>query len=664
MALALLHPEPASSGLGFRFDIGKNRYYRYVVGRGRRRRPDGLETIEEPSFESALQGPLPDECMGRGSLTVEALDRERKDRLVQLWSFRSPDGVGPAVSSIQDLGLAGDTSLPSLTLSRGSVMPATARALDTVPFRYREVKYSNAMFLDALGGLLNGILPKIGPIIGSLFSGGGPGGGGGAATGSAAPATGGAGGAVAELIKAVSNPETVKQVLELIKQVQGAGAAGGQSQGKSLALARALDRGPLPRCSDPYSRAQFEPMTILTGITALAPLLEKVVTPDTIKAILGAPTQHIGALMNGLLDFGKLGVQDAEKFREHLRALNPGVNDPGFNQLIATVTQGLSVSPRPLNYARVDSVRLQFVSAPPVQLLGRERLVYKHGSVLAFPLVVDTPQVIRQGVLQLEVKDAKSLAVHHQSRYRVEQVSSGPMLTTPQVSEEESQRLPANGDYLVCATLVWKNKEGQSRGTSMQQEITLMSELTFDRIEESSELIPLKDPERFRDYWHRVWEGAFDDGIKKVELDARYYFVLAPARHNHARIETLANLTAEEPRLSGRLKSGMELSPAGLNRLLSELDPAATALDEVELAALSAPGFAERFQQSARYHVQMRGRRGDRGALWTYPEFKVQHVTLQQAAQTDPHGQVLQLAPHDVRFPVPALLHFVGVRSE
>jgi hypothetical protein len=670
MALALLERDAAETGLRFRYDVGKNRFFRYVIGKGRQRRRDGLEIIEEAAFESELVGPVPPEQMGRGALTIDTDKISRDNRLVQLWSFRSANGAGPAVSAIIDTGLmtTSDEELPAITFSEVRVMPATrARALDTVPFRYREApQFSNAMFLDAIGGLLSGLVPQIGPLIGSLLGGGAaapaP-----APAGTAAPAVGGApaapglGGPLGELLKQIANPDTLKHITDLIKGLQG--AASGSSQAKSLAMS-AIPSGPLPRCRDQYSQAQFEPMTIIAGLTQLAPLLSKVLTPETIGAVLDAPNKHIGTIINGVLDFAKLGIQDAEKFREHLRALNPGVEDPGFNQLIATVTQGLSVAPEPLNYARVGSVSLEFVHGGTVTLGGRNRVVYKHGSALAFPLNVQTPQTIRQGTVQLEIKDARTLAVHHQSRYRVEQVSSGPMLTVPTVTETESARMTANRDYIVCATLVWKNKEGQARGTSMQQEITLAGEYTYDRIDESSELIPLDDAERFRDYWHRIWEGTMEDGVKRIELDAKYYFILAPGRHNHARIETRSNLTAEEKRLGGRLKSGMELSPAGLNQLLTELDPMATPLDDGQMLALTAPEFAERFQQAARYRAVLRGRSGDHASLWVYPEFKIQVITLQQATQTDEHGQVLELQPAEVRFPIPALLHFIGVRSE
>jgi hypothetical protein len=405
-------------------------------------------------------------------------------------------------------------------------------------------------------------------------------------------------------------------------------------------------------------------MTMIAGVTALAPMLEKVLSPETVKAVLDAPAKHVATIMNGVLDFAKLGIQDAQKFREHLERLNPGTEDPGFNQLIAQVTQGLSLAPPSLRYARVSSVKLAFVQKAPVPLLGRDRIVYRQAGELAFPLSIETPMPIPQATLQLEIKDAKTLAVHHQARYRVEQVNSGPLLTTPTVSETEALRLTPNRAYLVCVELVWKNKRGEKRGTSVQQEISLLGTYTFDRIDETSELIPLDDPDRFRDYWHRIWEGTFEDGIKRIELDARYYYILAAERHTHARIETRAQLTADERKLHGKLKSGLELSPDGLNRLLEQIAPDSPVLDGDELAALSAPEFAARFQQSARYHAKLRGRDGDRAALWVYPELKMQHITLQQVAAADEHGQVLELQPHEVRFPIPALLHFVGVRSE
>jgi hypothetical protein len=689
MALALLTAESGSTER-FRAELGTNRFYQYVVGSRRQRRADGVEVVAAPEHTSSLYGPVPPERLGTANFTVDPSLFSRERRFLQLWSFRSPDRAGPAVSDIVTVAaplaaadVGHDTELPSISFSRSGTMTTQDPATATAPLRYREAPLSNAMFLDALGGVLNGILPHLGGLLGGI-------------SGGITAAGGGAGAApLAEVGRVIANPDVLRQLMQLLTQVNAArsptpaatpaapaavpaaapaavpapagGAAAAQALSRRRAVpAPALSRRavePLPRCQPAYSEAMVAP-ALLAALPALMPLLQQVLNPQTVQAVLNAPNQHMGTVINGVLDMARIGAEDHQRLREHLERLNPGVDDPALDRLMMSMIQSLDAGPEPLQFTRTSAVRLAFEQAPPIMLGGRECMAYRHGDELAFPLTVDTPRPIRHAVLQLEVKDARTLAVHHHSRHRLEQVTSGRMLTVPTVPAAAAGRLPAHRDYIVCVSLAWKTKQGQTRGTSLQQEITLLGEYTYDRLDEASELIPLADPDRFRDYWHRIHVHEFESGMKRIDFDVRYYLVLAPQRHSHARLETHVRAEVADRRTRGQLRAGIELAPAALNRLLVELEPGAQPLAAAELDALLAPAFAERFNQAARYRAQLRGRDGDRGVLWVYPEFKVQRITLQQAAEVNGHGQVLRTAPHDVRFPMPALLHFLGARSQ
>jgi hypothetical protein len=183
-------------------------------------------------------------------------------------------------------------------------------------------------------------------------------------------------------------------------------------------------------------------------------------------------------------------------------------------------------------------------------------------------------------------------------------------------------------------------------------------------VEASSELIPLNDVDRFRTYWHKVWQGRFDDQVKRFALECKYYYALNSTRTKHARIETrIRTQELEDRRITGRLKTGIELSPDELNRLLPQLAPGERPLSETELRALRAGDFVERFNQAARYTAKFRGRVGDSAALWVYPEFKLQRIVLQKVGQVNGNGLVTSFVEHSVRFPMPALIHFIGART-
>jgi hypothetical protein len=231
----------------------------------------------------------------------------------------------------------------------------------------------------------------------------------------------------------------------------------------------------------------------------------------------------------------------------------------------------------------------------------------------------------------------------------------------PRIDEAMTTRLEPNQDYIVMATLLWKNKKKQQVGTSMQQRITLIGEYSFDRVEEGGEQVATSDFEQYRDLWHKVWQGEFGTGAHAARLDCRYYLVLNPKRTNNARLDT--HVKSDNGKLGGKLKSGMEYSPYVLNHLLTRLTPESTPLSDAEIEALSGNDFVERFNQAAQFSGKLKGRRGESGALWVYPEFKIQTLVLTRAEDVDENGNVRTLSETRVRFPMPVMMHFVGVKG-
>ncbi len=374
-----------------------------------------------------------------------------------------------------------------------------------------------------------------------------------------------------------------------------------------------------------------------------------------------APQKATGQIINGILDFAKLGMQATEAEREHQRHLNPGVDDPALNQLLMSMSQGVDATRR-LNYRRVASVKLSFDDAQSQMLFGRSRVLYRKDQSLQFPMSVDTPQTITNARLLIQIKHPDTLAVLVDDGEEVGDLSSGPIPLIPRLDEALLSRLAPNQDYIVLATLLWKNKRKQQVGTSMQQRITVVGEYSFDRVEESGEPVSLADFDQYRDLWHKVWQGDFGTGAHSARLDCRYYVVLSPKRTNNARLDTHVE-SAKDGGLGGKLRTGMEYSPYVLNHLLTRLAPNTTPLSDAELEALSGTDFVERFNQGAQFSGKLKGRRGERGALWVYPEFKIQTLVLTRADDVDENGNVRSLNESRVRFPLPVLMHFVGVKG-
>ena len=325
-----------------------------------------------------------------------------------------------------------------------------------------------------------------------------------------------------------------------------------------------------------------------------------------------------------------------------------------------SMSQGFAAAQR-LNYRRVASVKLTFDEAQSQMLFGRSRVLYRKDQALQFPLSVNTPKTISGARLVLQIKHPDTLAVLVEDGEDVGELSSGPVPIVPRIDEAMTARLEPNQDYIVMATLLWKNKKKQQVGTSMQQRITLIGEYSFDRVEEGGDLIAASDFEQYRDLWHKVWQGDFGSGAHTARLDCRYYLVLNPKRTNNARLDT--HVKSQNGDFGGKLKTGMEYSPYVLNHLLTRLVPDTNPLSDAEIEALSGNDFVERFNQAAQFRGKLKGRRGESGALWTYPEFKIQTLVLTRAAEVDENGNVRTLEETRVRFPMPVMMHFVGVKG-
>jgi hypothetical protein len=194
------------------------------------------------------------------------------------------------------------------------------------------------------------------------------------------------------------------------------------------------------------------------------------------------------------------------------------------------------------------------------------------------------------------------------------------------------------------------------------QLITLVGEYLFDRVEGTGNKVPLNDVDRFRPYWHKVWEGKFSERVRRINFDCKYYYALETHRTENARMETVTQSKEDIAGRSGRMKAGLILSPFSLNELLAQISPHPR-LSEAELSALLTPEFKQRFNHLARTQVNFKGRRSDAVALWIYPEFKLQQVMLKQIAQTNANSHVLALKEHPVYFPMPAVAHFIGVST-
>ncbi|MGY1705705.1 hypothetical protein ACI79C_14140 [Geodermatophilus sp. SYSU D00697] len=667
-------------GRRFAVDLGRtNRYYAWAVGDGRTIGQDGLRLLADPVRVSPVLGPLLEESLGRGALVLpsDALDREH--RAVQLMSFRTPARAGPAVSEVVRVPLdavvdareleiadhrrppAADLSPPALPLAASCPADVSRTALRTgVAAMARpstaprpSPTYSSAFFIDVLLSALPAVLPTVAPLIGDLVGKAAP-----ALLRAIGPAGGGAGGGTAAapvdraVGAAVGDPRLAGVLSDLVRQLLAA-AAGQPAAGTPAAKAQPAPPVAMASGVGGVSTAMVAP-ALLAAIPALLPVLQQVLNPQTIQAVLQAPNQHLQTVTNAMRDFARLGIESHEQDLAHLRAIHPDVNGGAVEQLLASMSLGLSRPSGELPFRRVASVGLAFAGTVPLVVGGRTVLAYRAGVPLRFPVDVRTPRTIPQATVELCLKDADTLQVLHRARWRAEQVGDGRLLTVPEVDVP----VPPGRDALVTVALVWRNAQGRPRGTSVQQRITVAGDLLFDRVEESGELIPLADPDQHRELWHRVWEGQLD-GPTRIDVHTAYAYEPAPQLAGHQQRPTRVSWSADRRTL--HLDAGLRLAPGGLAALLPRLDPAASPLTAAELAALADPALVTRLALRANHRGSLAGRRGSRVALYVHPEVKLQQLVLQRPSGADGNGHVRSFEEHRLRLPLPALVHVLGL---
>ena len=405
---------------------------------------------------------------------------------------------------------------------------------------------------------------------------------------------------------------------------------------------------PHPELSDQASVATAMSPTALafTAIPTLMPLLRGAIAPQTLRTLMYNPSPRItlSTLEAGLEEVARIAPywEDSEAYRR----------------------------PAPIHpFHRLEAVQLDFMEAAPLILHGREQLVYSQNHTLSFPLQVSTPKPIRRAKLFLTVKDAETRQLVLKQGYpALRNITAGPLNLVPTLSPSQLADLPANREYLVSAILLWPGRSKDTGrpirvGTSLNQLITLMDEYCFDRIEGDSETVNLNEVDRFRPYWHKVWQGNLSGEQRRLTLDCKYYYALEDDRPHHARMETLFQIEPPDgSRQTGNLKTGMVLSPFRLNALMAEISDNPP-LDSEQLAALVTAEFRSRFSHVAQTQVKFKGRPGEGMALWVYPELKLQRIMLKRVAQTDANGQVTALAEHAIYFPLPTAAHFVGTSN-
>lgn len=768
MALAILQLKGQEQGKYiFEADIGTNTWYEFKIGKSKRKYR-GLEFVDELQYQSALlQSPVSENTgfQTRFLMSVES-DKFRGDsRFMQLFSYKSKSKVSPAVSevlmvvpSVMDLG--DDFKLPKMmsmyqhqqTYNQPSVEVRNA------PFKLKDNKVSEAFFFNTLLGAIPGILTNALPMLGRLLPG----------LQSAAPAIGKiadtAGQLLPELTKIIPtdvkpgaegakqvlqniSPETIRAILQIIQgQVSNGSTNGhtnsnGNGNGNGHAAAQSIKKyshdfainpamlmqlAPLlekvlspetikaigdnpvklfkavsdsalkfqkmeldhlekinPGVDDPgfdsivqgmtyrkqrYSQAKIAP-ALLAALPALMPVLEKVLSPDMIKAIGEQPVKLFNAI-------AEAGLKHTQQELNHLEKINPGVDDPAFDNIVNSMSVKSAVS---IDSTFSNAISIRFLNAKGIVVAGKEKVVYDKRNKISLPIELKAnakakeTATIPKGIFQLIVQDGDTMEVLLEKRFKEKNIALGAPLGVINLSSDEAGRLPDNKDLKVELTFNWR-KGDKTLGTFMNHYIMLTDGYLFQRPgSEFTTHFALNDVNRFRNYWHKIWEGGPTSHERwKIDFECKYYYHLNEEDASIKKLSTRKKMVSDSTdseedkddyrrKIKAKLKSGMEISLEAYNELLKlhDLSP----LGQEQLNAFKSQEFVKQAALAARFSADFRGRKGETSALWAYPEGNFQSYTLSKVVTSDATGMVTETQEEEVQFPRFSSVHFIGTQS-
>lgn len=692
MALAILELLELEKGVArFKIDTGTNAYYRLKIGRsvGRRSGIDWVDNIylSTPVAKNKRSGDLFDSS---ADISVPVTHIEKESAYVQLFSFKSPDGKSPAFSRVLrvptgfgvPIGSSMDLCRP---FSTGATMK-TGQAFQTprrVPCRScAEVYARQASVEDLLAGILKAAAPLVLKLMGSAQNDArqflSPG----AAGSTAKPGQG----------------EILAQLLNsILGSVGGKALAGSQAQ----SLLDPAERGNrfINKGNGQFSRPFFWQALLGAAIGPLIQALPQLMNVANQQRI--QLKQSDNKLITDILsDVNRrmLLQQLLQAQREAPSSGQPG-NAAELNQLMQLLQQAAAGAAPPSPVAVVPAAKSMFLNAAhssalsskallsfetssPLIWNGMEKVLFTRGCGIRLKVRFNVSGPAPAGpltksILKVVFKDSSNQSVWSEKTFKQKYIQPNSIIELV-FAPDELVRLPVNTPISVFAEMRWLNKAGKEYKALGSSEVVIVGKY-FLREQGSyvSAERELTDMKRFRPFWNKVWEApsldaaAGNNGDKKylweLDVDAKYSVLISAEQESNGLMETkILHGEADEESIAqkteGRMKAGIELSVKELNRLLPLWD-GETALDSEKLEAFTTNPFSRNNAGEFICNFKLKGRAGERGAIWVVPVFKLLESTLNTIQRTDDTGQVLAVAEEKVRFPLPVSARVIGLKS-
>jgi hypothetical protein len=718
MALAILELSGfGRGGVRFQIDTGTNKYYRLKVGRSIERR-NGIDWVGELVYATRMS--VNDAGGGLlNSSTEIAIPADRVKQghaYVQLFTFKTPEGRSPAFSRVVKVPFGSgaaddllDDAPPELTMSMSTTMTTPFKAPRTVACRTATQAYAyQTSWMDLLGEVVKVATPVVMKMLGGGTTGGGATAGSSPAAGATAPdflaqllqtVLGGIQAAAPQ--NAVTAPQKPAAPAQPANPPSTAAntATQAKSQGQSVGPVVLSNRfangnGSHGDLSRPFIFG-IDDAAIATLLGPFIKILPDLMNSANKKRVEMKQAQN--ALIGGIMsDINRRLILDKLiEAQKQPAAAQPGA--PDLNQLIQLLQQAGEASKQqslpavamsgvafasPRSFVLSSRAVLSFITAEPVKWNGSPKLLFAKNQPLQFNVKFAVgepvpPRPLPKALLKLIFKDSTDQTIWLEKTVRQKDLAPNAVMSVP-LSAEDAARLPVDRPVAVLAELRWPAKSGPAHQALGGCDAVFVNQyfLTSQGAAVSPER-ELADMNQFRAFWNKVWESPSLDAARgsgdqkqylwELDVNAKYTVLLAPDHDTNGLMETKLLRAKPDPesltnKLEGRMKAGIELSVAEVNKLLTLWD--AQPLDAARLEAISTAAFAKANAGELVRTFKLRGRASERGLIWVVPVFKLFELTLGSAKSSDATGQIVELSAETVRFPLPVSARVIGLKSQ
>ncbi len=679
MALAILQYENTSEGnINFKADIGTNRFYKYAIGK-RSELKSGLQLIDAVSYESEiLKSPETNLFDSSFPIIVPAALFKNNNQFIQLNSYKNVEGKSPAFSDVVTVFAINDLiDIPILGFAKSiNTMYQPSHAPSTycrsISINYRKAPVSRNMFLEKIVETAGAVAPSLLEVISNLQ-------------------------------KDKNNKDITSQLVNIIKNVLEALHQQQQNlpPGSPAVVNSTLAQlSPTLPCAKSFTTSlsynSLSAKNIVQGVnkagdeqnvvdratqdeslfpSAVETLISSILgalllqAPQLLQMVLDNPLK----LMNAVSDRNLVQQQTGNIYLANL--ISYSNQHAIMDQLINMGEAKQSSVPVAMSFTVSKKISINFIQTDPITVFGKPKFVYQTTAGIKLKLSVkDTvdiqpKSVIPQVIIQLMIKDSITVQLLFEKKFKLKNVVVGNEIALD-LTTDELNGLPKNKDLLIGANFIWRSKDTNSNsGTYTNHFISLSDGYILKEMGPAvTEEKPLNDVVEHRVFWHKIWEGGGNLKRWVLGLDSKYLCIYKYNLPTNGRMETRIkideNAGDEEGRLNlaGKMRTGLEVSPVELNKLLPTIS-SYPSLDTEQLQALMTDELENEMNQEANVRIEMKGKKGERGVLWVYPELKVHEFILQKVTGINDNGQVMTTTDETVHFPRVSSFHFIGAKT-